>query len=121
MIAAGRDSWNAWPLLLAAHALLMVLEFQQRWLRAITGEKYRRNTIRTVPIGGSKRAVHSTPLAYDQNLRAVIGYVLKGALSPVARQLGLARLEGGGLVIGKRASTSQNIGRAARAGCAKRV
>jgi hypothetical protein len=48
-------------------------------------------------------------------LAAVVAYLLKGASAAAARALGLERLESGGLIIGKRSATSQNIGRAARA------
>ena len=54
------------------------------------------------------------PAAYQANLAAVVGYVLKGASSDVQRAMGLERLEAGGRIMGKRAATSQNIGQAAR-------
>ena len=67
-------------------------------------------------IGGTLNAASSTPAAYSENLANVVGYVLKGALPGAAEMLGLARLESGGRVTGKRAATSQNIGPAARKG-----
>lgn len=89
---------------------------QRRWLRSITGRPYSASTIKTARIGGTADAAQSAPAAYQVNLAAVVGYVLKGATPPAARELGLGRLESGGQVIGKRAATSQNIGRAARPG-----
>lgn len=86
----------------------------RRWLRSITGKPYRVGTIKTARIGGTANAAMTAPAAYQVNLAAVVGYILKGA-SPVAAQtLGLERLEAGGILIGKRAATSQNVGRAAR-------
>lgn len=86
----------------------------RRWLRSITGKPYRAGTIKTGRIGGTAGAVLSAPAAYQENLAAVVGYILKGASSVAAQALGLERLEAGGTVIGKRAATSQNVGRAAR-------
>lgn len=51
---------------------------------------------------------------YGANLEAVVAYILKGTCPDAARELDLERLEAGGRIIGKRAATSQNIGRAAR-------
>lgn len=83
----------------------------RRWLERITGHRYRAGVIKTARIGGSLGAA---PAAYEANLAAVVGYVLKGASGDVQRALGLDRIEAGGRIIGKRAGTSQNIGRAAR-------
>jgi hypothetical protein len=49
------------------------------------------------------------PEAYQANLAAVVGYVLKGASRETAKALGLERLESGGCVMGKRAGWSQNL------------
>ena len=87
----------------------------RRWLRSITGTAYVASTIKTKRIGGTAGAALNAPAAYEANLQTVVGYVLKGACPTAARSLGLERLEPGGVVIGKRAATSQNIGRAARA------
>lgn len=87
---------------------------QRRWLRSITGLAYSASTINTARIGGTAGAAHSAPGTYRANLAAVVGYILKGASPAVARELGLERLDCGGWIIGKRAATSQNIGRAAR-------
>lgn len=88
---------------------------QQRWLRSTTGKPYSASTIKTARIGGTAGAAHSAPAAYRANLAAVVAYVLKGASQAAARKLGLNRLEAGGRIMGKRAATSQNIGRKARA------
>lgn len=86
----------------------------RRWLRSITGKPYCAGTIKTARIGGTTGAAHSSPAAYHENLAAVVGYVLKGTSSAAAPALALDRLEAGGRIVGKRAATSQNIGRAAR-------
>lgn len=88
---------------------------QRRWLRRVTGKPYRARVIRTARIGGTLTAAQSAPVAYVENLATVVGYLLKGASPAAARALGLERLEAGGRIIGKRAATSQNLGRIARA------
>ena len=87
---------------------------QRRWLRSITGKTYSASTIKTARIGGTAGAAQAAPAAYGANLTAVVRYMLKGASPDAARELGLERLEAGGRIIGKRAATSQNVGRAAR-------
>jgi hypothetical protein len=86
----------------------------RRWLRSITGAPYIAGTIKTERIGGTAGAAQASPAAYRDNLAAVVGYVLKGASPAAARALGLERIEAGGVIIGKRAATSQNVGRSAR-------
>lgn len=88
---------------------------QRRWLRSITGQPYTANTIKTARIGGTAGAAQTAPAAYRANLAVVVCYILKGASPAAAGKLGLERLEAGGRVMGKRAATSQNIGRATRA------
>lgn len=87
---------------------------QRRWLRSITDMPYSASTIRTARIGGTAGAAQMAPAAYQANLAAIVGYVLKGTSARAARDLWLERLDPGGRVIGRRASTSQNIGRTAR-------
>lgn len=78
----------------------------RRWIENATGKKYVPGTICTRRIA---------PAAYDQNLAVLIGYLLKGAMPEVANALSLGRRKRGGLISGKRAGWSQNIGSAARA------
>jgi hypothetical protein len=92
---------------------------QRRWLRRVTGNPYRARVIRTARIGGTLTAAQMAPAHYAENLAAVVAYLLKGATLAAARELGLQRLEAGGRIIGKRAGTSQNIGRATRSRFAK--
>jgi hypothetical protein len=87
---------------------------QRRWLRRVTGNPYRPRVIRTARIGGTLTAAQTAPAVYAKNLAVVVGYLLKGASPEAARALGLMRVESGGSIIGKRAGTSQNIGRSAR-------
>jgi hypothetical protein len=56
----------------------------------------------------------ANPEHHAVNLAVALGYVLKGASAEAAERFGMDRLEPGGLVIGKRCGTSQNIGKAAR-------
>ena len=92
------------------------------WLRTITLRTYRARVIYSRPIGGRLGIETSNPDLYAINLEAALAYVLKGACPEAASQFGLERLEPGGLVIGKRCGTSQNIGakerqQSAEAGC----
>lgn len=48
------------------------------------------------------------------NLARAVEYLLKGADENAAKAFDLVRLENGGLVIGKRCGTSQNVGAKAR-------
>ncbi len=86
----------------------------RRWLRSITGTPYRSGTIKTQRIGGTAGAAIKAPAAYLTNLAVVVAYVLKGASPAAARALSLARFEAGGTIVGKRAATSENVGRAVR-------
>ena len=86
----------------------------RRWLRSITGNPHRVGTIKTQRIGGTAGAAMTASAAYGANLAAVVGYVVKGACPAAGRGLQLERMEPGGTIIGKRAATSENIGRSAR-------
>ena len=87
---------------------------QQGWLRLITGQPYRARVIHSKPIGGRLGLEAGNPDLHAINLEAALAYVLKGASPEAASQFGLERLEPGGRVIGRRCSTSENIGATAR-------
>lgn len=78
----------------------------RRWLLKVTGQPYRRNTIRSERIGGTLNAHATAPVAYLQNLDRVLAYVCKGVSPADANTLGLPRHEPGGRIIGKRAGYS---------------
>lgn len=84
------------------------------WLRLITGNPYRKRAIKSKPIGGRLRLEKGNPDLHARNLEIALAYLLKGANPKAAAKFGLERLELGGLVIGKRCGTSQNIGAKAR-------
>lgn len=92
----------------------VLTRLQKGWLRRITGKPYRARVIRSEPIGGRLGLEIGNPELHAINLHSALSYVLKGATPEAASQFGLARLEPGGLIIGKRCSTSQNIGPKAR-------
>lgn len=95
--------------------LVSVLTGLQRgWLRTITGQPYRARVIHSRPIGGRLGLEVGNPDLHEVNLEVALAYLLKGANPEAASQFGLGRLQPGGLVIGKRCSTSQNIGAKAR-------
>jgi hypothetical protein len=87
---------------------------QRRWLRRISGKPYRMRVIRSDPIGGRLGLEVGNPNLHAINLATALAYVLKGASAQAASRFGLARLEPGGHIIGKRCGTSQNIGAKAR-------
>ncbi len=87
---------------------------QMRWLRRITGNSYRRGVIKTENIGRSSMAAISDPEGHCANLQNVIAYILKGSEPAASERLGLVLLKSQGTVVGRRMSTSQNIGQAAR-------
>jgi hypothetical protein len=93
----------------------IVTEMQRRWLRAITGQPYRKRVIKSDPIGGRLGLEASNPELHSVNLDAALAYVLKGASGSTAQSFGLDRREPGGRIIGKRCGTSQNIAAKARA------
>lgn len=92
-----------------------VSRLQQRWLRNITGQPYKKGVILSRPIGRRLGLEQSNPALHAANSLAVLRYVLKQTTVRIAAEFGLDRLEPGGQVIGKRCGTSQNIGAKARA------
>lgn len=84
------------------------------WLRLISGKPYRKRAIKSKPIGRRLRLEKGNPDLHARNLESTLVYLLKGANPKAAAKFGLERLEPGGLVIGKRCGTSQNIGAKAR-------
>lgn len=97
-----------------AELVPVVMALQRGWLRRITGNPYRARVIHSKPIGGRLGLEVGNPDLHAVNAQAALAYVLKGASPAAASQFGLARLEPGGRIIGRRCSTSQNIGAKAR-------
>jgi hypothetical protein len=97
-----------------ANLVRVVNRLQRRWLRSITGRPYRRGTICSRPVGGRLGIEKHSPDLHAANLDTALGYLLKGATLETALKFSLRRVEPGGLIIGKRCSTSQNIGLSAR-------
>lgn len=87
---------------------------QKRWLRKITGHSYRKRVIRSDPIGGRLGLEFGNPDLHAINLEAAFFYLLKGASVEAACHFDLARMDPGGRILGRRCSTSQNIGKCAR-------
>lgn len=87
---------------------------QRAWLRRICGRPYRDGVIHSRPVGGLLGAEQSNQPAFAANLAEALSYLTKGAEPLAAALCGLHRLDGGGPVIGRRCSTSQNIGAKAR-------
>lgn len=97
-----------------ASIVTKVTKLQMRWLRRVTRRPYRAKVILSRPIGGLL-GIHTTnrPLHFA-NVTAALAYLMKGASNDAAKEFQLDRLEPGGLVIGKRCGTSQNVGPKAR-------
>ena len=87
---------------------------QKGWLRRITRQPYRTRVILSKPIGGRLGLEGSNPDLHKANARAALAYLLKGASASAAARFNLQPLEPGGRIIGRRCSTSQNIGAKAR-------
>lgn len=89
---------------------------QRGWLKAC-GATFKKGVIYSRPIGRTlSHALAGLQYGeqYSDHLKTTLAYILKGANAKTRQRLGLPLAEPGGAVIGKRCSTSQNIGRAAR-------
>lgn len=92
------------------HLVPNITKLQRGWLRSITGTPYKARVIHSRPIGGTLGIENANPDFHAANLEVALEYLLKGAHPTAAELHGLERIEHGGLVIGKRCGTSQNIG-----------
>ena len=112
----GPDKGGHCHLLVHVPAALVsvVMRLQKKWLRAITGQPYRKRAIHSKPIGGRLGIELSNPNLHAVNVDNALSYLLKGANDSAAKEFGLSRLEPGGRIIGKRCGTSQNLGITAR-------
>ena len=113
---AGDKGWHC-HLLASAPAELVkpLVAAQKRWLRAVTGKPYRAKVIRSDPIGGRLGLETGNPALHFENARAALAYLCKGAAQNALDAAGIDRQHQlQGLIIGRRCSTSQNIGATAR-------
>ena len=85
----------------------------RRWVKSIIGET-KKGTIKTRTIGGTAKAAFSGSDWYEDNLAAVVAYLLKGVSVEAGEALGLDLSAAGGQIIGKRISISQNLRPAGR-------
>ncbi|WP_425998822.1 hypothetical protein [Caulobacter sp. DWR1-3-2b1] len=110
--------FKGWHCHLLAHvppvAVRQISKLQKRWLRSITGRPYRARVIHSRPIGGRLGAETSIPAVHAFNLEIAASYILKGAQPSALDLFALRGSAPGGLIVGKRCSTSSNIGAAAR-------
>jgi hypothetical protein len=84
-----------------------------RWVRSILG-RTKKGTIKTRAIGGTAKAAFSGSDWYEDNLAAVVAYLLKGVSVEAGEALGLDSAAAGGWIIGKRIAISQNLRPAGR-------
>jgi hypothetical protein len=90
---------------------------QRGWLKAC-GAAWRKGVVHSERIGFSLRHADQSGYSgetYAANLGEVLDYILKGAGEIARHRLQLKRREPGGLIIGKRCGTSENIGASCRA------
>ncbi|PLK27101.1 hypothetical protein C0V78_09550 [Novosphingobium sp. TH158] len=113
---AGDKGWHCHVLAsIPADLVKPLVGAQKRWLRTITGKPYKAKVIRSDPIGGRLRLETGNPVLHFANARAALAYICKGAPQAVLDTAGLDRQhKPQGLIIGRRCSTSQNIGSTAR-------
>lgn len=93
-----------------ADLVATITKLQRGWLRCITNRPYKASVICSRPIGRRLGVETGNPALHAANLEVALEYLLKGADSAAAELHDLERIEPGGLVIGKRCGTSQNIG-----------
>ncbi len=86
----------------------------RRWIVA-AGGTYRARVSRVKVIGGTLNNVDPASPYYRENMRTLVGYLLKGATTATGSAMGLHRYSEGGRIVGKRAGWTQNIGKSARA------
>lgn len=112
----GEDKGGHCHLLIHVPANLVpkIIKLQRGWLRRITNRPYKANVIHSAPVGGRLGVETGSPSLHAANLEVALNYLIKGADDAAAMVHGLERIQHGGLVIGKRCGTSQNIGPKAR-------
>jgi len=102
-----------------AHLLLHIPEgihlghMTRRWVGGIVRVTPPKLVL-TRPIGGVTRAAFSGSDWYEDNLAAVVSYLLKGVDPTTGETFGLDDFGMGGRIIGKRVSISQNLRQARR-------
>lgn len=113
---AGGKGWHCHLLIhIPASVVRQLPAAQKRWLRQITGRAYIAGVIHSAPIGGRLGLEKSNPELHFSNGKAALGYVCKGAPQQVLDSLQIERTHAPqGLILGRRCSTSQNIGKSAR-------
>lgn len=80
-----------------------------RWIERISGNPYRKGTIKTTRVGRTAKAHEQNPGLYLANLATVVGYVMKGTSPTAGASLQLERMKAQGRVMGKRCGWSTNI------------
>ena len=85
----------------------------RRWVSSLVG-KIKKGTLKTRTIGGTANAAFSGSDWYEDNLAALVAYLLKGVSVEAGEALGLDQAAAGGWIIGKRISISQSLRPAGR-------
>lgn len=96
------------------HLITHVQRLQRGWIKAITGQSYRKGVISSSAVGRRVGLETSNPELWSVNMVETLGYMLKAANDEARRKYGLSRPPQRGMIVGKRCGTSQNIGQSAR-------
>ena len=100
-------------ILLHVPAGMTLRNLTRRWIKSAGGTAARRaSRVRTV--GGTVARSHPASGAYRANSDAVLAYIIKGADPATGEGLSLPRFGEAGLILGKRAGWTQNIGAASQ-------
>lgn len=92
----------------------LISKRNRRWIRKISGKRYQRKVVLSKPLGGRLGLERTNPALLASNVCEALSYCLKGADEEGLETFRLTRSNFGGLIIGKRCGTSQNIGPKAR-------
>ena len=84
------------------------------WVIAASGASYCKGVQRTRKFVGWSALQRGEPATYLENLSAVYAYMVMGADCEAHMRAKLTKRRAGGLIIGKRCGTSQNIGKRKR-------
>lgn len=112
------EGWHSHILLhVPAELAVLLVRRQRSWITRVCEATYTKGTIKGRIVGSRLGIERSHPELYQRNLDRCVAYIVKQTSLAAARQHGLTRTAQPGLVIGKRAGTSENIGPTARQSC----
>jgi hypothetical protein len=89
----------------------LALRLTRRWYGRVTGWTGRvpKGAVKSLCVGGNARSGFSGGEWYEAHLANVLSYLLKGVDERAGRTLNLDRYSEGGVIVGKRVSTSLRL------------